>query len=171
MNNVFLKSTYLKLLDNIVHGWHHFAENFNNCFLLDNILDIYDTKFYVKLDGSGDYQIEIFKYFGDINFTESKEVKDFINLFGKAIVYDENKTIIYDGDKYHYKLKEEWTNKPLKNIYYNDVNQYKLIFKKIFNVDSLNDKINYFVIYNNGNCIQIIFEVGNDKFFIKRITS
>ena len=26
-------------------------ENFNSCFLLDNILDMYDTKFYVKLDG------------------------------------------------------------------------------------------------------------------------
>ena len=41
-------------------------ENFNNCFLLDNILDMYDTKFYVKLDGCGDYQIKIFKYFGNI---------------------------------------------------------------------------------------------------------
>jgi len=146
-------------------------ENFNNCFLLDNILDMYETKFYIKLDGGGDYQIKIFKYFGDINFTESKEVKDFINLFGKAIVYDENKTIIYDGDKYHYRLKEEWTNKPLKNIYYNDINPCKLVFSKIFNIDCSDNKINYFVIYNNGNCIQIIFEVGNNKFFIKRITS
>ena len=68
---------------------------------------MYDTKFYVKLDGYGDYQIKILKYFGNINFTESKEVSDFINLFGKAIVYDENKT---NYEKYGK------TEPPLKDI-------------------------------------------------------
>ena len=78
-------------------------EEFINCFILDNIIDTYNNDFYIKLCAGGDYNIKIFEYYDDIELTNTNSVGDFINLFGKTIIYDKKK-IIYDGYKYQYKI-------------------------------------------------------------------
>lgn len=146
-------------------------KQFVNCFVLQNIHEMYCNEFYIKLCGHGDYQITCWEYHGNVEFTHSQPVNKFINLFGTTIIYDKRNTIIYDGNKYRYQLKHNWSNEPLKNIYNQNIKPHKIIFEKIFNTNHLESDIKYFIINNDGNCVQIIFQVCNKNYFVELITS
>lgn len=154
----------------------------NSFYEIEDINEMYNQKYYIKLGSWGDYQIEIFSIekpnliMSNIfknEFDENvmlvnngndnsnvKTLKQFINLFSKPIIFDENKNIIYDGND----------KNVLKNIYYYDINPYKIIFNKIFN-RHYHEIHGYKLLHVDGNFTTCAVEFDNAYYIINQNSS
>lgn len=160
--------------------------------------EIYNEKYYIKLDSWGDFEISIYKITKPNNIIKmlmddqidfiklniyveicennkidnnKKNLKLFCKTFGKPIIFTKE-YLIYDEDEYKckYLYKNDWYKTPLKDKNFENIKPYKIIFYKIFN-KFYNDNLRHKCVYYDGNFIVQIIEFEDEYYVIDMNTS